>query len=255
MKRFPAPRKTANLSESVQQQLNRYAVAAIAAGVGVMALAEPSDAKVVYTPVYKVIKPGTNYDLDLNHDGITDFTLRNYAPRSSRYIALTETAPKSNSVAGFKEYTNDSGGYVWCASKLGGDKGIGPRRKFTNQALVLFYEAYVGGYLCETHIPPRKNRYLGTRFQVNGESHYGWVRLSIVPIGELFKVVLTGYAYETVPNKRIITGSAHDSDGTEQPASMKGPVSPAAALGLLALGAPGLSIWRREQSVSASAFR
>ena len=76
MKRLPGPRKTANLSEPVQQQFNRYAVAAIAAGVSVMALAEASDAEVVYTPVYKVIKAGTNYDLDLNHDGITDFTLR-----------------------------------------------------------------------------------------------------------------------------------------------------------------------------------
>src|SRR5262249_6510201 len=154
---------------------------------------------------------GTNYGLDLNRDGITDFTLRNHATTYYNPIELTETAPAGNSVAGFKEYIDDSGDYIWCASKLGGGKGIGPRRQFTNEALVLYY-GESNGFFCETHIPPRKNRYLGTRFQINGESHYGWVRLSIILVGRHYKVVLTGYAYETIPKKRIITGSAHDSD-------------------------------------------
>ena len=36
MNRPSRPRKTANLSESIHQQLNRYAFAATAAGVGVL---------------------------------------------------------------------------------------------------------------------------------------------------------------------------------------------------------------------------
>src|SRR5262249_27029745 len=140
MKRFPAPGKTVSLSESVQQQLNRYAVAAIAAGGGVMALAGKSDAEVVYTPVYKVIKARTTYDLDLNHDGITDFTLRNWSEFSTgRVISLRETAPSGNSVAAHTSIVSGSGGYVWCASKLGGGKGIGPRRQFVNEAIVFYF--------------------------------------------------------------------------------------------------------------------
>jgi hypothetical protein len=50
MKHSSGPRKTANLSESVHQQLNMYGVAAGAAGVGMLALAQPSEAKIVYTP-------------------------------------------------------------------------------------------------------------------------------------------------------------------------------------------------------------
>jgi hypothetical protein len=236
------PRKKVHLSEPVQQHLNRYAVAAIAAGVGVMAMAEPSGAEVVYTPVYKVIHAGTNYDLDLNRDGITDFTLSNFRTDTNRLIALHLSAPGGNSVVGFKEYVDDSGDYIWCASKFDGGKGIGARRKFTNQALVLGYSS--DGYLCEAHIPTRKNRYLGIRFEISGESHFGWIRLSILRNGRNFKVVLTGYAYETIPKKRIITGRTHESDGPTQPASMKGSSPP--TLGLLALGAPALSIWRRE---------
>ena len=50
MKRF---RKTAKLSESIHQQLSMYALAASAAGVGM--LAQPAEAKIVYTPVHHVV--------------------------------------------------------------------------------------------------------------------------------------------------------------------------------------------------------
>jgi hypothetical protein len=78
MKRSSGPRKTANLSESVHQQLNTYALAAGAAGVGALALAQPVAAKIVYTPAHVLIGLGgglKSYNLDLNHDGVTDVTI------------------------------------------------------------------------------------------------------------------------------------------------------------------------------------
>ena len=77
MKRSPRSRKPANLSESIHQQLNMYALAAGAAGVSVLALAQPSEAEIKYTPTHVVIGKGgvSIYNLDLNHDGITDFTI------------------------------------------------------------------------------------------------------------------------------------------------------------------------------------
>jgi hypothetical protein len=77
MKRSSGPRKTAHLSEPAHHQLNMYALAAGAAGVGVLALTQPVEAKIVYTPAHRVIGPDSRYLLDLNHDGITDFTIAN----------------------------------------------------------------------------------------------------------------------------------------------------------------------------------
>ena len=51
----PRPRKTANLSESVHQQLKMYAFAATAAGVGVLALAKPAQGKIIYTSTPHVV--------------------------------------------------------------------------------------------------------------------------------------------------------------------------------------------------------
>jgi hypothetical protein len=62
--------------------------------------------------------------------------------------------------------------------------------------------------------------------------------------------VLTGYAYETIPGKAIVAGQTKGTDDiSEGPDAALIPNSPQpAVLGALALGAPGLSIWRREQS-------
>ena len=62
--------------------------------------------------------------------------------------------------------------------------------------------------------------------------------------------VLTGYAYETVPNKPIVTGKTKGPEDVNtaepSPAALLAPEP--ASLGLLAMGAPALSIWRREES-------
>src|SRR5580704_15756136 len=83
MKRSLRPRKTATLPESIQRQLNMYALAASAAGVGILALSVPADCAIVYTPAHHRIPKGGSVKLDLNHDGVTDF----------RFVATFQTPP------------------------------------------------------------------------------------------------------------------------------------------------------------------
>jgi hypothetical protein len=74
MKRSSRPTKTpANLSETVHQRLNMYALAAGASGVGLLALAPRADAKIIYTPAHA--KVNRLLPIDLNHDGVVDFYL------------------------------------------------------------------------------------------------------------------------------------------------------------------------------------
>jgi hypothetical protein len=98
-----------------------------------------------------------------------------------------------------------------------------------------------------------KNRYLGLKFMIKGKVHFGWARVTVKFIGHhAVSGTLTGYAYETIPNKAIITGKKIESDeidnSAEQPnpGSLSLPTSEPGTLGLLAMGGPGLSIWRRE---------
>ena len=46
---------------------------------------------------------------------------------------------------------------------------------------------------------------------IDGQIHYGWARLSVQNVYRGIYDTLTGYAYETIPDKAIITGQTHDS--------------------------------------------
>ena len=93
-----------------------------------------------------------------------------------------------------------------------------------------------------------KNRYLGIAFVIKGRIHYGWARITVTP-GKNFQATLTGYAYETIPKKPIIAGQKHGTEDRIQDlnASLTRPTSRRSTLGMLALGAPALPIWRREE--------
>jgi len=97
-------------------------------------------------------------------------------------------------------------------------------------------------------------RYLGLKFRIKDKIHYGWARFNVTVGNSRITATLTGYAYDTIPNKTIIAGQTKgmDDNTIEEPsASMTVPRSQPATLGALAMGAPRLSIWRREESVSA----
>jgi hypothetical protein len=77
---------------------------------------------------------------------------------------------------------------------------------------------------------------MGVRFQISGETHYGWVRMNVHsgPRAEI-NITITGYAYNTVANQGLFTGVP----GTK-PRVKAHPAS----LGALSLGFLGLDLWR-----------
>ena len=92
MKNSPQQGKPSRLSQALHAQLNMYAVAATAAGVG--AMAQPAEAKVVYTPVHQLIGANGVLNLDLNQDGIVDFLIQqwNYGNWASNNQLLADPA-------------------------------------------------------------------------------------------------------------------------------------------------------------------
>jgi hypothetical protein len=251
----PQARNTFDLSDSVHQQLNAYALAASAAGVSLLALAQPSAAKIVYTPVHKIIGRNSSYLLTLNHDtadfGITN-TSCNFGSRcnSDRYAWLAVGA--ASWPWGGNEVEGTSGSL---AAALKAGVRISGARRFTRGARMA--SQFVGFSVTHTRTTgPWVNvtdRYLGLKFKINGKFHYGWARLSVKVLKGQFKITatLTGYAYETIPNKAIIAGATKGPDEAE-PTALNTPTREPATPGMLALGAPGLSIWRRRESMSAA---
>jgi len=254
MKRSAPPRETAKLSDSIHHQLNMYASAASAAGVGLLALAQSVEAKIVYTPAHHKISPNSVFPLDLNHDGIADFILKDthntsgYSA-SGRLSVLPVGAGQKNQIWG---HTALRRAY---ASALFGGVRVGPKGQFLPAAGTMAVTQFSGGIgYCTGPWGYVTNRYLGLKFVIAGKVHFGWARLNVTCPWNTFTVigVLTGYAYETVSNRAIVTGKkkgGEDFDnlsGESRNAPGSAAVEPA-GLGRLAQGATGLAVWRSKQ--------
>jgi len=234
------------LSEHLDRRLVSYAAAA---GAGLLGLAVPAGAQVVYTPAHVAIAFTGSYALDLNNDGTTDFTIINevQANCSTLWSSVLALPVAGNAVQGMKVRDRN------LASALAAGAGIGSGRNFVKQYPLLgaVIDSPGGGQYSGrwTNVV---NRYLGLKFQINGETHFGWARLSVhLQMTKHLEAMLTGYAYETEANTPIMAGQegaqaipAETGIRSQPDASV---VAQPAMLGLLALGADGLQIWRREQ--------
>ncbi len=228
MKRSLRPRKTANLPESVHHQLNMYALAASAAGVGVLALTTPAEARIVYTPTHHIITEGGHYLLDVNHDGIIDFTLQAQITHTTGYsgfIASISAIPAAgNGVEGW------TGSRAWASALKPGGR-VGSQHYFAGKVMAAYCSPFCSGGPSGSWVNVNK-RYLGLKLKIGGKVHYGWARLNVSIQGSAIVGTLTGYAYETIPGKPIKAGQIKEGDdATIEPAS----------LGHLAQGASAIS--------------
>lgn len=258
MKRSSRRRAAAEVSQSLNHQLNMYALAASAAGIGVLALPLPAEAKIIYTPADVYIRFGQMVPLDVNHDGVNDFAFSNVSfSGATFYSVLRAGGFEGNAIV--RQYV---GGKYGGLSDLRAGVSVGPKRRFSHSSGPGMAEYCVGPY-CHSFLDPwahggkgAKNRYLGLKLTIKGKVHYGWARLTVTigdPKTRSIVGHLTGYAYETIPNKPIITGQTKEPDviSAEDPeAALTTPTHEPATLGALATGASGLSIWRRKESAA-----
>ena len=194
-----------------EHRLSMYALAASAAGVGMLALPQPAEGKIIYTKANKYIGPNTTLHLDLNHDGIPDFdfkdTYKTWSFSCTGELAVAADRQK-NAIWG---HTVRAQRY---ASALYANVQIGPKGHFLSGAGGMASVINNGG---RNHPDfsygsgpwaDVTNRYLGLRFTIKGKTHFGWARLN-VSLGSYncqVTATLTGYAYETVANRPILTG-------------------------------------------------
>lgn len=229
-------------SPTLLKNLNAYALTSTAAGVAALAVA-PAAAEVVYTPAHQEIQQnqgGVGFLLDLNHDGINDFTIVNFYSATSALLNVWISP-----VHGYDEIFSSVPGY---AAALPAGVAVGSNGRFhPAQSQDMANDDFPVGN-CQGPWKDAHNKYLGLKFAIKGEVHFGWARLSVTCFTpRAAAVLLTGYAYETVAGQSITTG---DTGGAEQRASSTIPAgAPSAAhLGVLASGSSGLAAWRRDDA-------
>ncbi len=257
MSTHPTTSAKTSSSNNLNRQVGLYCVAAAVAGVSMLALAEPATAEVVVTKkaIPVPITPWPTPEpvrISMANNGVDNFSLWRYSLDSDRGLLAWGANRGSSVMIG-------ADGYYAKALALPRGAQIGPSSFFNNYTDLI--EATESG-------PPRysrgywggnpKNRYLGVKFQLNGQTHYGWIRLTVTSNVKLNKPTLeatiTGYAYETVPNKAIMAGTAAMAATTpnDPTTELRTPRIPrpnsGPSLGMLATGSEALPLWRREET-------
>ncbi len=278
--RWKTPRE---LPEHLRQRLNGYALAAGAAGVAILACSVPVDAAPVCKKLHIDLVGTGTYALNPAHQRVPPFNI----------------AETYNNVSSLLGGSWNRGFFIpnWAgampllgASNLPADvrsgASIGPRGNFAKgPSYGMLFTYGIGKGTVNHHkgnLQFGQFNYIGFKFGVAGESHYGWVRMNVTfearADGKMGTMHIREYGYETAPKTAIHAGqcsaTGQASEPTAEPnhsatampkttskpqrrgviSSIQRPIPPAlrvpttdaSMLGLLALGAPGLSIWRRE---------
>lgn len=188
-----------------------------------LALTNFAEAKIIYTPAHRVIGARHSHSLDLNHDGIIDFKIANSVSACTDFcfFELRQRSAEGNSGVG---YVLGSGVLVDSALKRGAR--IGPRSPFMEGTAAMaaarsnvYTSSQTMVYGPWVNV---KQRYLGLRFQIKGKTHYGWALLNVKVSSTTITATLSGYAYETIPNKAIAAGKTRGHDVAKQPATLGG---------------------------------
>ncbi len=178
-------------SNNLTKRLAQYG----ALSVAIAGVAE-ANGQIIYTDIADFTGgPGVSYDLDLNNDAITDFTVFGIAAP-----AVGLGASVANSFLGSAVY------YVYPFALDGGNPISSGQttwfNAFTSSGTLNYVSCYngIGG----SNWCGVSDKYLGLRFLIGANTHYGWARLDVSASGDSFTV--KDYAYNTVPGQSITAG-------------------------------------------------
>lgn len=255
-------RGSAAVSESLDKRLLAYA---LAAGAGLAAAPEGAEALIVWTNPTDVTKSASStspsfgfFDIDLDQNGTIDFRVRVNAFYDGGF-SYAEAGAYVNVVGNGQPLGVI--GTVSDASRLTGGSLIGPAQTFQGIPLYgvrlmarayAYYDDFFGGGDSGVFGPWANagNGFLGIKFQIGGVDHFGWAQFNVTANGDWgpsygdtvanVSARLIDFAFEACAGQAISAGA---TTGGATCSPVAAPLPP--SLGLLALGAAGLALWRK----------
>ena len=246
-------RRAGSLGSRLEKSIAAYSIAA----AGMLSLTTVAHAQIVYTRLDLVNDIGS-IKIDFNDDHLVDFVVHNRLYRENGNYSATlglngRMAPMAGVIPNQKGFAKvlSYGASIGSAAQFA---SLSHRREVPLVSLFCFYQECgpVKGSWYNV-----QDKYLGVRFEINGQIHYGWVRLSVKRISSIMrfhqhylKVSVKDYAYESTPGKAIAAGDVGPKessfDGNLVPRDKSAQALVPQSLGLLSAGAAAIPLWRRQ---------
>ena len=148
------------------------------------------------------------HDIDMNSDGTVDFVFRaytsfsTYSTTGNRSVAIPQGGLDFGSFSiplaeGFEIGPTLSDPLSWQSSFQPGF----PPGYWVGQTLHVFDSIGASGFW-----QPNLTGYLGVEFQIKGNAHYGWIRLSTLPFPTANGGTIHDWAYNSIPGEFILAG-------------------------------------------------
>ena len=193
-------------------------------GALTIAIAGVTDAsgQIEYTDIIPEYNGGVNtdYSLDLNDDGIDDFQIIHSQPYSYpsfsffadrlaiRPLAVANEALIDDPSAGTYAYpfALDSGSVISSGQATWNNNGFGS----SSFQSLNWTSTYYGALYNDGNFVDVTDKFIGLRFNISGQTHYGWVRLDVSADASVWTV--KDYAYNTTPGEAINAGQTLSID-------------------------------------------
>lgn len=162
-----------------------------------MFLASNTDAQVVYTDVNPDSLVSSQYELDLNNDGTPEFRIEKTTDGGIDIVQLTGLS-NQDSIAGY---------YVGFPTELPYPHALSSSVIIGSQTNLVAGGVMGGNHpliMEDAEWPELINRYLGLKFSINGEPHYGWAKIKIST--DYVAFTISEYAYNATAGEEINSG-------------------------------------------------
>ncbi|MFN0275389.1 MAG: T9SS type A sorting domain-containing protein [Chitinophagales bacterium] len=193
---------------------NAKKLAAYSAMAGAfVSAASSADAQVTYVDLEpdEELEIGAVYFLDMDDNGDDDFLFQVASTSGGSWSFARVFGSVTTSAYSFGNSTNRvvgySGAFLPYGSALDEDEVIDEDADFLETYAVAFLASIYGG-ITYGAFADQDDKYLGVKFDIDGEVHYGWIRLDAT-VGPV-SATLKDYAYQATAETAINTAQTED---------------------------------------------
>ncbi len=165
-----------------------------------------TQAQIIYTdiePDFTSPTSGDFYNLDLNNDDIVDYTLSLWSDSLSDYLLISSPNGINASITVTPWYANtvplENGMEIF--NLVGAING----ETYLYWGVFTIGNCFGGDATCSYDWKNKIDKFLGLRFLIDGQTHYGWARLDVTSHTQW---VIKDYAYNATPNQHIFAGQS-----------------------------------------------